>query len=80
MKCEYEGCKAEAKFRFGLADPDAEGSFYCEGHVEQRKREISFELFIGESRCKAITGEGRKCLNSKKYGEYCGLHKNYSAR
>jgi len=74
MKCQYPGCNAEAKFKLGLADPDAEGSLYCEGHVEIRKQEIMIELFTGNSRCIAITGSNKQCLNAKKFGDYCGIH------
>lgn len=73
-KCEYPGCNAEAKFKLGLADPDAEGSFYCEGHVDRRRQEIMIELFTGDRRCVAITGDGNQCLNAKKFGDYCGIH------
>jgi hypothetical protein len=32
------------------------------------------ELFTGDMRCKAISGSGRQCLNSKRFGDYCGIH------
>lgn len=44
--CEYKGCKKPAYFKLGLADPDAEGSYYCEEHCEKRKQEILMELFL----------------------------------
>lgn len=74
MKCEYPICTAEAKFKLGLADPDAEGNFYCGGHVDRRKHEIMIELFMGGGGCVVITGRGLRCLNSKKFGNLCGIH------
>lgn len=75
MKCEYKDCKAEAKFKLGLADPDVEGSYYCRGHVDIRKQEIAMEIFgwKGE-KCIVITGRNQRCLNDKKFGDYCGIH------
>ena len=75
VKCNYNGCDAEAKFKLGLADPDAEGNYYCEGHVEIRKQEIARELFgYFRQKCIAITSNGKQCLNDKKFGEFCGIH------
>ena len=75
MKCQYNGCTEEASYKLGLADPDAEGNYYCEGHVDTRKHEITMELFGWERRkCIAITGNGKRCLNDKKFGQYCGIH------
>ncbi len=76
MKCEFPKCNAEATFKLSLADPDAEGSFYCSGHVDIRKHQIMIDMFTNfeERRCVAFRTTGNKCLNSKKFGDLCGIH------
>jgi len=75
MKCEYPKCEAEAKFKLGLADPDSEGNYYCEGHVDIEKSKMVIELFgWGNRTCIAIKPNNTQCSNQKKFGDYCGIH------
>jgi len=74
MKCQYPKCKAEAQFSLGMADPDAELSYYCGGHIDMRKREIMMKLFTRDWRCTAICQDGSPCCNAKRFGDLCGIH------
>ena len=74
MKCEYPECDAKAEFKLGLADPDSEKSHYCGGHVDIRRREIMMELFMDDKRCNVVVKSGIRCYNSKRFGDYCGIH------
>lgn len=74
MKCEYPNCEAESEFSLGMADPDAEHNFYCGGHIDIRKRQIMIELFSRDMKCNATCVDGSPCFNSKKFGNYCGIH------
>lgn len=78
MKCQYKDCEAEAKFSLGMADPDAELNYYCSRHIDKVKREAMIDLFTRDSRCKVITKRGKQCLNSKKFGDLCGIHSKHN--
>ncbi len=74
MECQYPDCKAEAQFSFGMADPDAELDYYCGGHIDIVKERTMIELFTRDGRCKAKCVDGSSCFNSKRFGDYCGIH------
>jgi hypothetical protein len=77
IECQYPKCKKEATHSLGMADPDAEKSYYCKEHCEEVKqigrcRMIDKEIEI--SLCHSCFAMTKTIRGGSGYGTYyyCG--------